>query len=128
MGKIAIQALVNTMGVSVAAAFAVVNRIDDFAISSEQNIAHAMTALMAQNKGAGKDNRMKEGFRCGLILEITYALIVMLICLLFAKELMSLFVKDTEVIENGAFQESKFRSAPYFDLQIDGIKLLDTKF
>ena len=31
------------------------------------------------------------------------------------------YVKDTEVIENGAFQESKFRSAPYFDLQIDGI-------
>ena len=42
------------MGVSVAAAFAVVNRIDDFAITPEQNIAHAMTALMAQNKGAGK--------------------------------------------------------------------------
>ena len=38
------------------------------------------------------------------------------------------YVKDTEVIENGAFQESKFRSAPYFDLQIDGLKLLDTKF
>lgn len=38
------------------------------------------------------------------------------------------YVKETEVIENGAFQESKFRSAPYFDLQIDGIKLLDTKF
>ena len=38
------------------------------------------------------------------------------------------FEKDTEVIENGAFMESKFRSAPYFDLQIDGINLLDTKF
>ena len=63
MGKIAIQALVNTMGVSVAAAFAVVNRIDDFAITPEQNIAHAMTALMAQNKGAGKNDRMREGFR-----------------------------------------------------------------
>lgn len=35
---------------------------------------------------------------------------------------------DTEVIENGAFQESKFRSAPYFDVQIDGIELLDTAF
>ncbi|MBR6406878.1 MAG: BMP family ABC transporter substrate-binding protein [Lachnospiraceae bacterium] len=35
---------------------------------------------------------------------------------------------DTEVIENGAFHESKFRSAPYFDLQIDGITLLDMKF
>lgn len=101
MGKIAIQALVNTMGVSVAAAFAVVNRIDDFAITPEQNIAHAMTALMAQNKGAGKNDRMREGFRCGIILELVYGAAVMLICLGFARPLMSLFVKDEEVIGHG---------------------------
>ncbi|MBQ9180446.1 MAG: BMP family ABC transporter substrate-binding protein [Firmicutes bacterium] len=35
---------------------------------------------------------------------------------------------DTEVVKDGYFHESEFRSAPYFDLQIDGIKLLDTKF
>ena len=101
MGKIAIQALVNTMGVSVAAAFAVVNRIDDFAITPEQNIAHAMTALMAQNKGAGKNDRMKEGFRCGMLLEIIYGAAVMMICLGFARPLMALFVKDEEVIGHG---------------------------
>ena len=101
MGKITIQALVNTMGVSVAAAFAVVNRIDDFAITPEQNIAHAMTALMAQNKGAGKNDRMREGFRCGMILELVYGAAVMLICLGFARPLMSLFVKDEEVIGHG---------------------------
>lgn len=101
MGKIAIQALVNTMGVSVAAAFAVVNRIDDFAITPEQNIAHAMTALMAQNKGAEKNDRMREGFRCGMILEIVYGVVVMVICLVFAGELMALFVKDEEVIGHG---------------------------
>ena len=101
MGKIAIQALVNTMGVSVAAAFAVVNRIDDFAITPEQNIAHAMTALMAQNKGAGKKDRMREGFRCGMILELVYGAAVMLICLGFARPLMALFVKDEEVIGHG---------------------------
>lgn len=101
MGKIAIQALVNTMGVSVAAAFAVVNRIDDFAITPEQNIAHAMTALMAQNKGAGKNDRMREGFRCGMILELVYGAAVMLICLGFTRPLMSLFVKDEEVIGHG---------------------------
>ena len=101
MGKIAIQALVNTMGVSVAAAFAVVNRIDDFAITPEQNIAHAMTALMAQNKGAGKKDRMREGFRCGMILELVYGAAVMLICLEFARPLMALFVKDEEVIGHG---------------------------
>ncbi|MBR2547143.1 MAG: BMP family ABC transporter substrate-binding protein [Eubacterium sp.] len=35
---------------------------------------------------------------------------------------------DTEVIADGYFHESEYRSAPYFDLQIDGINLLDTKF
>ena len=38
------------------------------------------------------------------------------------------FEKDTEVIENGVFYESKFRAAPYFDIRIDGIKLLDEKY
>ena len=87
LGKIGIQAIVNTMGVSVAAAFAVVNRIDDFAYTPEQNIAHAMTALMAQNKGAGKNDRMREGFRCGLTLEIIYGIAIFLICFIFALSL-----------------------------------------
>ena len=38
------------------------------------------------------------------------------------------FEKDTEVIEDGAFRESTHRAAPYFDIQIDGITLLDSKF
>ena len=36
------------------------------------------------------------------------------------------YTGDTEVIKDGYFAESEFRSAPYFDLQIDGINLLDT--
>ena len=38
------------------------------------------------------------------------------------------FEADTVVVENGIFKESKFRSAPYFDLRIDGINLLNEKF
>ena len=38
------------------------------------------------------------------------------------------YTPDTEVVEDGAFQESTKRSAPYFDLKIDGINLLDTAF
>lgn len=38
------------------------------------------------------------------------------------------FEKDTEVIENGIFFESKHRAAPYFDLEIDGINLLDRNY
>lgn len=35
---------------------------------------------------------------------------------------------DTEVIKDGYFSESEFRSAPYFDLRIDGIELLNEAF
>ena len=38
------------------------------------------------------------------------------------------FAGDTEVISDGYFHESEYRSAPYFALDIDGITLLNTKF
>ena len=38
------------------------------------------------------------------------------------------YTPDTEVISDGYFHESEYRSAPYFDLMIDGITLLDTAF
>ncbi len=38
------------------------------------------------------------------------------------------YAKDTEAISGGYFHESEKRSAPYFDIQIDGIELLNAKF
>ena len=38
------------------------------------------------------------------------------------------YTPDTEVIKDGCFCESEFRSAPYFDVDIDGIELLNTAF
>ena len=38
------------------------------------------------------------------------------------------YTADTEVIKDGYFAESEFRSAPYFDLAIDGITRLDENF
>lgn len=35
------------------------------------------------------------------------------------------FKGDTEVIKDGVFEESKYRSAPYFDLDIDGISVIE---
>ena len=38
------------------------------------------------------------------------------------------FTPETKIVSGGAYNESKFRSAPYFDLRIDNIKLLNEKF
>ena len=36
------------------------------------------------------------------------------------------FEPDTQVVKDGVFMESEYRSAPYFDMYIDGITLLDS--
>ena len=38
------------------------------------------------------------------------------------------YTADTEAIADGYFHESEYRSAPYFDLRIDGITLLNEKY
>ena len=38
------------------------------------------------------------------------------------------YAGDTEAVENGIFYESKHRSGPYFDIEIDGITLLDRAY
>ena len=101
LGKIAVQAIVNTMGVSVMAAFTIVNRIDDFAYTPQQNIGHAMTSFMAINRGAGKTDRVREGFRQGMVIELCYGLLICLVCLIFARPLVALSTTDSQVIDHG---------------------------
>ena len=101
LGKIAIQAIVNTMGVNAMAAFAAAGRIDDFAYVPQQNIGHATTTLMAQNRGAGKKERVRASFFCGLKLEFLYAIFITAVCFFFAEPIIRLFVTDAAVVHLG---------------------------
>ena len=95
------QATVNTMGVSTMAAFTAASRIDDFAYTPQQNIGHAMTTLMAQNRGAGKHDRVKQGFLCGMRIEGVYGVLIAVVCFGGAPFIMKLFVTDPEVVDLG---------------------------
>ena len=101
LGKIAIQAVVNTMGVSAMAAFTAASRVDDFAYTPQQNIGHAMTTLMAQNRGAGQRDRVRQGFFAGMRIEAVYGLLIMAVCFWGAEPIMRLFVDEPEVIGLG---------------------------
>lgn len=95
MGKVIIQSVVNSTGViSMMAAFTAVNRVDDFAYTPQQNIGHAMTTFIAQNKGAGHQERIKKGFRCGLLIELCYSLFLLALIFCAAPAIMQLFAED----------------------------------
>lgn len=92
IGKILIQGSVNTLGVNAIAAFNAVNRIDAFACLPEQSISHGITTFIAQNRGAQKYDRLREGFHTGLKLEFLYWICICSVVLLIRKPLVGLFV------------------------------------
>lgn len=101
LGKIGIQGIVNTMGVTATAAFTAINRIDDYAYIPEQNIGHAMTSVMAQNRGAGETKRVRTAFRVGMYIELVYGAVMGIFLLLFANPVMRLFTHDAATIMEG---------------------------
>ena len=101
IGKVLIQGQVNALGVEVIAAFNAVTRIDDFACIPEQSIAQGITTYIAQNRGAGKKERVRASFFCGLKLEFLYAIFITAICFFCAEPIIRLFVTDAAVVHLG---------------------------
>ncbi len=104
VGKLLVQSAVNPLGVSAIAAFNAVNRIDDYALIPERDIAGGETVLLAQNHGAGKPDRMRRGFFVAMAMEVVYGLIVFAAVFALAEPLMKLFVEasEAEVVRLGA--------------------------
>ena len=96
VGKLMIQSAVNSLGVDVIAAFNAAARVDDFALTPEQSISHAVTTFTAQNLGAGKEKRIRTGLREGLMLEILYGIFIGLVVFAFKDSVMRLFSSDAE--------------------------------
>lgn len=103
LGKILVQAIINVQGVAFIAAFTAINRVDDFVLSPEHNIAHATTTFLAQNRGAGNVERVKKGCRCGFFLEVVFSLAASVLIYFAAEPVMRLFVDEesTEVVMLG---------------------------
>lgn len=94
IGKVFVQGAVNPLGISSIATFNAVNRVDDFAFTPQQSIAHGMTTFIAQNRGAKSDKRIRKGFIRGLQIEFAYWVILFVAVYLGAGSMMKMFITD----------------------------------
>ena len=101
IGNIMIQSCVNTLGVTAAAAFSAVRKIEDIGLLPGRSISSGITAFTAQNEGARLHGRTREGFRKAVGLEAGCGILVSLIVLLFRHPLMSLFTADQAIVAAG---------------------------
>lgn len=102
-GILMVQGLVNSFGTVIMAAFAAAVKIDSFAYMPVQDFGNAFSTFIAQNFGAGKLERIKQGMRSAFITAIGFSLFVSVLVCVFAKELMEIFIdsNETAIIEAG---------------------------
>lgn len=102
-GILMVQGLVNSFGTSVMAAFTAAVKIDSFAYMPVQDFGNAFSTFTAQNFGAGKKERILQGFKKAFWMTSLFCLLLSALIFLAAPQLMRIFISsdETEIIRIG---------------------------
>lgn len=102
-GILIVQGLVNSFGITVMAAFAAGVKIDSIAYMPVQDFGNAFSTFVAQNKGADKPERIKEGVKGAIKIIIAFCAVISTLIFVFSRNIMLLFIDkgEEEVIRLG---------------------------
>lgn len=94
IGNMMIQGCINSYGVSVAAGYSAAVKLNNLVITSFTTIGNGISNFTAQNLGAGKISRIKEGFKAGLKLVWLLCVPFCILYIGFSKYLLLLFMNE----------------------------------
>lgn len=103
-GILMIQGLVNSFGLVTMSAFAAAVKIDSFAYMPVQDFGNAFSTYIAQNKGAGLEERIHKGFKVAVVMASIFCIFISALVFIFADKLMLIFIESSksEIIYQGA--------------------------
>ena len=103
VGNLFIQGKVNAFGPDVIAGYSAAIKLNTFAITSFTTLANGISSFTAQNIGAGKIDRVKRGYKSGLLMAACVVLPFIMLYYLFSGQMINIFVKanETDVINVG---------------------------
>lgn len=102
IGNLFIQILVNGFGSSVIAGYSAAIKLNTFAITSLTTLGNGISGFTAQNLGALKIERVKKGFKTGIVMGFTVAFFFFLIYFGATKYMIHLFMEEEGLaIETG---------------------------
>lgn len=86
------QGLVNSYGKVLVAGYTAATKIDTLAMLPNMNFSNTMSSYTAQNIGAGRYDRVKQGLKASLFMVVVFSLLITVIIFLFGDQLLSLFL------------------------------------
>ncbi len=102
VGFVVMTAIVAYFGNYTLAAFGVGNRIVSLATMFSMGVSAASAAIIGQNLGAGKTKRAEETVKKSLFLNVSSMILISSLIVLFRKELIVIFVSNSQVVSQGA--------------------------
>ena len=94
VGNILIQGMINNFGSGVMAGYSAAIKLNNLVITSFTTLGNGISNYTAQNFGAGKNHRIREGFRAGWKLIWLLCLPFMVLYFFFGRSLVGFFMKE----------------------------------
>ncbi len=126
VGNIFIQGAVNSFGSSVIAGYSAAVKLNTFAITSFTTLGNGLSSFTAQNHGALKPERIRQGFRAGVIMAIAVAALFFITMFFASGAVVRLFMNEgSEMAMDTAKEFLRIVSPFYFvvtiKLMADGV-------
>ena len=96
VGNLFIQGLVNSFGPDTIAGYSAAIKLNTFAITGFVTLGNGVSSFTAQNIGAGNTERVRKGFRAGLIMMLCVVIPIVAVLLLFSSGMISLFLPSSD--------------------------------
>lgn len=94
VGNIVIQSIINGFGAGVMAGYSASIKLNNLVITSFTTLGNGISNYTAQNMGAGKYNRVWEGFKAGIKMVWIICIPLVLLYLFASKELVHIFMDN----------------------------------
>ncbi len=96
-----LTALVNSIGFVASAAVGAVGKLTGFAILPAIAMSSSVSAMSAQNLGAGEEKRASKTMKIGMLIAVAINTTIFILVRLFPEELLSIFNDDPDMIAQG---------------------------
>lgn len=94
VGNLVIQGIINSFGASVTAGYAASVKLNNLVITSFTTLGNGVSNFTAQNLGAGKTDRVKEGFKSGIKMVFVICIPIVVLYLLAGRALVNFFINN----------------------------------
>lgn len=115
VGNLFIQSIINSFGQSaIIAGYSSAIKINTFSLTSFSSFASGLSNFTAQNVGAGKPERVKQGFRTTLLISEAITVAVIAVVLLLRNQIIGIFIEDPSPLALSTGTDFLLITSPFY--------------